>query len=77
MCGYAVSAPGDIWVLVGQETSGLPVSYTDPQGSGYTATVNWGDGSAAVLLGSVSGGTFNLPSHTYWEPGDLYGDGGR
>ena len=65
----SVSAPGDIWLLVGQETSGLPVSYTDRQGTGHTATVNWGDGSAAVLLGSVSGGTFNLPSHTYWEPG--------
>ena len=63
------SAPDDVWLWVGQATSGLSSSYTDNQGTGHTATVNWGDGSAAVSLGSVAGGTFNLPSHTYWEPG--------
>ena len=63
------SAPDDVWLWVGQATSGLSSSYTDNQGTGHTATVNWGDGSAAVSLGPVAGGTFNLPSHTYWESG--------
>ena len=63
----SVSAPGDIWVLVGQESSPLPVSHS-VTGSGHTATVNWGDGSAEVSLGPVAGGTFNLPGHTYSEP---------
>ena len=56
----SVSAPGDIWLLVGQESSPLPVSHS-VTGSGHTATVNWGDGSAEVSLGPVAGGTFNLP----------------
>ena len=47
----SVSAPGDIWLLVGQETSGLPVSYTDRQGTGHTATVNWGDGVSGGVAG--------------------------
>ena len=72
----SVSAPGDIWLLVGQETSGLPVSYNGPPGYRAHGDGELGRWVSGGVAGAGSGWNFQLAVPYVLGAGYLYGNGG-